>query len=278
MRVGVLVGLLIGLLTLCATAQTAEARVRLFSSDDQIVDLGVMPDELRERYRGDGDFDTVGFHYKRFAILSADVWSWSGSLVFYRKRPEISLQGFRTIETTYFTEIDDDVADAYGWKAPIEYRIPVGLLVASCVVELAIVARKRRNAKRVLALGIGFVVFAGVLFLLGMTWQCAFPLVVGVFHIVSALPIFAPASNVEAALAMKPLVADDKSSDEDPPYKKPADERSSRPLLPPAPSFEKDPFRAPPQPPPIIVKRPPTAPSTAPVVRDEHAEAPKLLR
>jgi hypothetical protein len=259
-------------MTLAACAGTASARTRLITTDDQIMNLGPMPDELRELHKED-EYDTVGFHYRRFGVLDADVWSWGGKLIFYREQPEISVEGFRTIHTTYYHEVDDALADRYGWSTPIEYRIPAGLLVALCIVEFVVVARRRRNARRVLAIGVGLVVLSGVLFLLGMTWPCAFPLMLGFFHIVIALPIFHPASNAEAAMAM--------GDDEDPPYKKPPPEEPARPSGPnlgPAPTFEKDPFRAPPQPPPIQVKRPPTAPAAAPVVRDETAEGPKLLR
>ncbi|MFN0253818.1 MAG: hypothetical protein ACKV2T_43530 [Kofleriaceae bacterium] len=268
-----ILGLAMVVLAIAGCTGTASTRTRLITTDDPIMNLGPMPEELRELHK-EADDDTVGFRYRRFAVLDADVWSWGGTLIFYREQPEISVEGFRTIHTTYYHEVDDALADRYGWGTPIEYRIPVGLLVALCIVEFLIVARKRRTARRVLAIGIGLIVFSGVLFLLGMTWQCAFPLMFGFFHIVTALPIFQPTSNAEAAMAMGA------SDDEEPPYKKPQPDepRPSGPVLGPAPTFEKDPFRAPPQPPPIQVKRPPTAPATAPVVRDENAEGPKLLR
>jgi hypothetical protein len=214
---------------------------------------------------GHGLLQKQARHYRRRDPRSrADA----RKLIFYRKTPEISVEGFRTIHTTYYLEIDRELADRYGWGTPIEYRVPVGFLVTLCLIEFAIVARKRRNAKRVLAIGVGLLVVSGVLFLLGMTWQTAFPLLLGVFHIVIALPIFQP--------AVASATHDDE--DDDPPYKKAMLEPPSVQPLPPAPSFEKDPFRAPPQPPPIVVKRPPTAPASAPVVHDENAEGPKLLR
>lgn len=262
--------LLVGLV-LVGSLQRAEAKTRLVDTEDQIIDLGVIPDELLEIVREDG-YDHVGYFYSRVAILGADVWSWSGTFVLYRKTPEIKLEGLRTVETTYYAEVPDELVDKYGWKTPIEYRIPVGLLVAACLIELAIVARKKRRARRVLAIGIGLIAFAAILFALGMTWQVAFPLLLGLFHVLIALPYFHPVTTAEAAAAMD-------ADDDDPPLApKPAPERPSQPLLPPPPSFEKDPFRAPPQPPPIHVQRPPTAPAAPPVVRDDTADAPKLLR
>jgi hypothetical protein len=264
---------LVGLVILLGSAGSAEARIEFINTEDQILDLGVMPDELREYFKdeGGGEYDRVGFYYKRFAILGADVWSWSGQLVFFRQRTDVEVRGLRTIETTYYIEIDDETAERYGWSTPIEYRIPIGLLVAACVTEFAIVARKKRRAKRVLAIGIGLVALAAILYFLGMTWQIAFPLLLGVFHIVIALPFFHPVSTAEAAAAM--------DDEPDPPFApKPAPEHTSGRLLPPPPNVETDPFRAPPQPPPIAVNRPPTAPTAAPVVRDDNADAPKLLR
>lgn len=251
--------------------QTADARVRLIDTDDRIIDLGVIPDELRELVAAEGlAYDHVGFFHERVAVFGADLWSWSGQLVFFRKEPLIEIRGLRTVETTYYVEIPDELADKYGWSTPIEYRIPVGLLVLACLIEFAIVARKKRRAKRVLYIGIGLVVFSAILFALGMTWQVGFPLLLGLFHIVTALPYFQPVTTAEAAAAI--------DDEPDPPFApRPAPERASQ-LLPPPPSFEKDPFRAPPQPPPIQVERPPTTPLAPPVVRDENADAPKLLR
>lgn len=262
---------LVGLGILVGWATTAEARTRFINTDDEVLDIGVTPDELRDYFRDEAGitYDHVGFLYKRVAIFGADVWSWSGRLVAYRT--QLTFEGLRTVETTYYAEIDDATADRYGWTTPIEYRIPVGLLVGLCLTEFAIVARKKRRAKGVLAIGIGLVVLSTILFLVGMTWQVAFPLLLGLFHILIALPFFHPVSNAEAALAM----AEDESV---PVAPKPRPERPSEPMLPPPPNVETDPFRAPPQPPPILVKRPPTTPVTAPVVRDESAEGPKLLR
>lgn|GEM_PF-4348355 len=262
----------VGLGVLVGWANAAEARTRFINTDDEVLAVAGVPDELREYARDEAGFayDNVGFLYKRVAILGADVWSWSGRLVFYRT--QMTFEGLRAVETTYYVEIDDATADRYGWKTPIEYRIPVGLLVGLCLGEFAIVARKKRRAKGVLAIGIGLVVLSTILFLLGMTWQIAFPLLLGFFHIIIALPVFHPVSNAEAALAM---TDDDESV---PIAPKPRPERPSEPMLPPPPNVETDPFRAPPQPPPILVKRPPTTPVAAPVVRDETADSPKLLR
>jgi hypothetical protein len=263
---------LVGLVILLASTSSAEARTRFINTEDQILDLGPVPDDIYDLVQAEDGYDRVGFFYSRVAILGADVWSWSGTLVFYRKKPDIKFEGLRSVETTYYVEIPDELVEQYGWSTPIEYRIPVGLLVAACLVELAIVARKKRRAKLVLSLGIGMVALAGILFLLGMTWQIAFPLIIGVVHIVFSLPYFQPASNAEASAAM----TDD---EHDPPFApKPAPERPSGPMLPPPPNVETDPFRAPPQPPPIVVKRAPAAPNAAPVVRDDKADAPKLLR
>jgi len=258
---------LLGVVTLMGSPSRAEARTEFIETDDEILDLGVIPDDLHDLQDEAGtDYDRVGFFYKRVAILGADIWSWSGHLVFYRKTPEIKREGLRTVETTYYVEIDDETAEHYGWSTPVEYRIPIGLLVAACLVEFAIVARRRRRAKCVLAIGIGLIVLAAILYFLGMTWQIAFPLLLGVFHIVIALPFFQPATTAEAAAAMNDEPA--------PPFAP----KPREPLLPPPPNFETDPFRAPPQPPPVLVKRPPTAPAIAPVVRDDKADGPKLLR
>lgn len=45
----------------------------------------------------------------------------------------------------------------------------------------------------------------------------------------------------------------------------------------PAPRIFDDPFRAPPQAPPIAVRRPPTAPLATPIAHDETAPKPKVL-
>lgn len=259
------------LLGVLAAPRTADARIHLINTEDQIADLGPIPDDLAPAAAADG-YDRVGFFYHRVATLGADLWSWSGTMVLYRKTPKVEFQGLRTVETTYYVEVPDELVDRHGWSVPIGYRIPIGLVIVLSLVELGFVARRKRRAKVVLVIGIAIVALSAVLLLLGMSWPIAIPMLVGLFHITASLPFFQPATTAEAALAMEPAV-------EPTPAPEPRrTERRSEPLMPPPPSFEKDPFRAPPQPPPIVVSRAPVAPAAAPIVHDASADTPKLLR
>jgi hypothetical protein len=90
------------------------------------------------------------------------------------------------------------------------------------------------------------------------------PLVIGLFHWYRAFEAYS-ARRAEASSTDLPV--------------QPAAPVPFRPSvpLPPPPRIGDDPFRDPPAAPPIVVHRPPTAPTEAPIVPGDPSDKPKLL-
>lgn len=251
--VKVLVQVILVLALLAGAHRPAEARRSdAIQVGTDILDVG--PLDANEGYFL---YDRVGIRYERLSVFSLDLWRWDKTYVIYRDG---------TFGTKLFEEAPPELLARLDLPVPWRYYLPPGLLLVLCLVELAIIARKKRPAKLALTIGIGITSFAIVLYLLGFTWEFIFPLLLGGFHVFAGLStLWAPVApdddiDAETIEAPQPLP------------------RPSEQLRPPPPNVETDPFRAPPQPPPIVVRRPETARPSAPVVHDEDAEAPKLLR
>jgi hypothetical protein len=146
---------------------------------------------------------------------------------------------------------------------PWRYYFPEGLIALACLAEILIVGRKRRTIRFALITGGMLAVVAIAFRLEGLTWECVFPGILAIHHLGTALLALRSHDDAEDV-------------EESAPVKQPRPAQRD-PLPPPPRDVETDPFRAPPQPPPIAVQ-PPAPPAAVPMQLDENAEAPKLLR
>jgi hypothetical protein len=242
---GVVTALVIAAISIAASMQNNKFQ----GQGQDILDLGSMPDgytaltELNPH---------LGVRYEHIGIHGIDFWRYGGQLIVYSDLGT----------SADYRDLDDDEADQLGASVPWRYYFPEGLIALACLAEILIVGRKRRTIRFALITGGVLAVVAIAFRIKGLTWECVFPGVLAIHHLGTAL------------LALR---AHDDSLDASPPEKQPP--ATPRDPLPPPPprGVETDPFRAPPQPPPIAVQ-PPAPPAPVPIQLDENAEAPKLLR
>lgn len=225
-------------------------RSGLFQAGDDILPLGEVDAALAGRL----GLGKLGWHYERFAIIGLDLWRWDGEPCVYSGDQYIVLS-------------DEEAALVGSPRGPLRYRLPPGLLLALGLVELGIMTYKRRPLKVTLSAGAALGVLTLLLWLGGMTWELIIPGGLALFHILGSYIALAHEDVIDANQEATTVGATDE----------PAPVREPAPRLPPPPRVETDPFRAPPQAPPIRVVRPDTAPLAAPVVVDPAAEKPKLL-
>lgn len=197
--------------------------------------------------------DYLGVRYDHLAFMDIDLVRWGGHLIVYEDQGTM-LQ---------YRDLEPAEIEKYDLSVPWRVYLPEGLIAILCLVELGLVARKPRTARFALVTG-GIAGGIAIVFrLMGLTWECAMPAVIALHHL---------------SVGIVPLLRRDEEPEEAP--VETAEEPPARPSVPrreAPPKIDDDPFRAPPQAPPIVVQRARTAPADVPVEHDENAAKPKLL-
>ncbi|HEY4177425.1 MAG TPA: hypothetical protein VGM90_11350 [Kofleriaceae bacterium] len=200
--------------------------------------------------------DYLGVRYDHLGYMDIDIARWGGHLIVYEEQGT-SLQ-YRDLEPAEITKFDLSV--------PWRVYLPEGLIALLCLVELSLVARKPRTVRFALIAGGVAGAVALVFRIMGLTWESAMPGVIALHHL---------------SVGIMPLLQRDEPEAEHAPTDESADEPPARPSAPPrretAPRIGDDPFRSPPQAPPIVVQRATTEPAAVPVEHDANAAKPKLL-
>jgi hypothetical protein len=257
-------------------ASAAHARdLGVITTGSDIIHLRDLPPETAAAV----GFHSLGYRYNVFGIYWLDFWRWGGELVVYTSDTEVSshdasdaASGTLVLERWAFAPVTSEQIEHLGGAGvPWKYRCPPGMLLILALIELQIVVRRRRSARTVLVIGGALVAIALVLYGQGVDQAFVIPLLLGVHH-------------VGAAWFAIRRRRDDATSGDDPPDKAhvapaspPEAIQPSRPHQRP-PTIETDPFRASPQPAPIVVERPPAAPSSTSIVAEADAPPPRLLR
>lgn len=264
----------------------AHARtIGVISTGDDIMVLRTLSPALSAEL----GYDLLGYHYQAIGVLNIDLWRWGGEVVVFKeaaadldalKRGTIVIASWR-----YQVLTDEGIAHVGGADVPWKYYFPIGLLVALALVELLIVARRRRTARVMGALGALLLAFGGVLRAQGVDQAFAIPVMLGLHH-VGAWWLALRRGSDDATAGDAPEAGDgergepgDASQAAETPAPRelrPADLRRERP-----PIIDADPFRMPPQPAPLAVQYPPTAVGSPPRVVAPEAgddEEPKHLR
>jgi hypothetical protein len=257
-------------------ASAAHAReLGVISTGGDIIPLRDLPPETAAPV----EFTSLGYHYDVIGIFWLDIWRWGGEFVVYTSDTDVSSRdasdaagGSLVLERWAYAPITSEQLERLGGAdVPWKYHCPPGLLVILALVELQLVVRRRRSARTVLVIGGALLVTALVLYGHGVDQAFVIPLLLGLHHAGAAW------------LAIRRQRDDNTSGDDaaNEPHVTPAApreaSRASRQRERP-PNVETDPFRAPPQPAPIVVERPPTPPSATSVVAEADAPPPKLLR
>jgi hypothetical protein len=202
-----------------------------------------------------GSEDYLGVRYDHFGLMDIDLLRWGGHLIVYEENAS-SLE---------YRDLEPEEIDKFDLGVPWRIYLPEGLLAILCLVELAIVARKPRTARFALVTGGVAGVIALLFRLMGLTWECAMPGVIALHHLsIGIMPLLQRDDVVEAP-PVDPL------ADVEEPPARPSARRET------APKIGDDPFRSPPQAPPIVVQRAQPAPADVPVEHDANAAKPKLL-
>jgi len=238
------------------SAQPAHARrgggVIIIVSGDEIEHVRDLPAELAAEVGA----ASIGYHYQRFGLFWLDLWRWDGEFVIYDGA------GFSPISAEQLELLG-------GGSVPWRYHLPPGLLIVIGLIELAIVTKTRRRVRVIIAIGAALLVTALVFYLEGLEIEFLVPGLLGLHHIIGSLILM----NRPQPVDEEPAHDEPEESTHEPM------EPEGRPVAyrPSPPNVETDPFRAPPQPPPIVIARKPTH-SDTPLAHDENAEPPKLLR
>ncbi|HEY4177426.1 MAG TPA: hypothetical protein VGM90_11355 [Kofleriaceae bacterium] len=234
------------LVAACVLVGRPDATTHL-SGTENVAQLGTAPPTLAPNSSHPGLPWKIGVHFNSFDPYGFDFWDWNVELVVYR-------------DFTYELEgrpLTDEELDENNIHLPWRYRFPCALVLLVCLVELFLVARHPRSARfAVIAGGIAGAI-AIVFAVLGLEWTAALPALIAVHHF--SLAFTARANGDAEGVVTAP-----------------------RPRAPKMPrtvgaKLDDDPFRSPPQAPPIAVRRPSTAPADVPVEHDENAAKPTLL-
>lgn len=255
-------------------APAAHAReLGLITTGGDILHLRDLPPETAAAV----GFTSLGYRYNVFGIYGLDFWRWGGEHVVYTSDTDVSSRdasdaagGTLVLERWAYAPITSHELERLGGAGvPWKYRCPPGLLLILALVELQLVVRRRHSARTVLVIGGALLVIALVLYGQGVDQAFVIPLVLGVHHAGAAWFAIRRQRDDDAA-------GEDAHDEPDvapPPGASPAPRPRER-----APNVETDPFRAPPQPAPIVVERPPTPASATSVVAEADAPPPRLLR
>ena len=234
-----------------ATPDVAEARrgvgiVVIYTGDDIEPLGGLAPDVSAAT-----GYTKHGYHYQRFGLFWIDFWRWGGEPAVY--------------EGNTYVPLTPELAAELGvpLSTPWSYHFPPGLLLVIVGAELAIIGRKPRSVRGTLLAAGGLGAFAALLWFKDTGMASIIPALAGLYHV--------------AAIWLRPYeepVDEDDASADDAPAA-PAPKRTGY-ATGTAPRVETDPFRANPQPLPVVVERP-SQPAVIPVAHDPNAAAPKLL-
>jgi hypothetical protein len=251
-------------------APAAHAReLGLLTTGGDILHLRDLPPETAAAV----GFTSLGYRYNVFGIYGLDFWRWGGEHVVYTSDTDVSSRdasdaasGQLVLERWTFAPATGEVlARLGGAGVPWMYRCPPGLLLILALIELQLVVRRRRSARTVLGVGGALLVIALVLYGQGVDQAFVIPLVLGVHHVGAAwFAIRRQRGDASGDDAV------DNAHDEPHVAPPPGTSAASRPREQP-PNVETDPFRAPPQPAPIVVERPPTPASSTSIVAEADA-------
>jgi hypothetical protein len=220
-----------------------------------VFDLGPAPSRFAVP-KADIAQPRVGLRYEHIGLMGIDVWRYNGQFAVYEDHSSY---------LSYVDLTDDDVGDL-GLSTPWRYYFPEGLIALLCLAELFIVALKPRTIRFALVTGGVLVVIALVFRLKGLTWECVFPALLAMSHLYTGFGALW-SDRRERAGSTEPEVP-----------RTPEPKRVRVDVRAAPPTFEKDPFRSPPQAPPLAIHRAETAPAEPPVDFHDDAEPPKLLR
>ncbi len=235
----------IAALVIAAISIAASMQDNKFEGRSQdILDLGPLPDDALAALN-----PHLGFRYKHVGIHGIDFWRFGGQLIVYSDLGT----------SAEYRDVEDDEAEQLGASVPWRYYFPEGLIALACLAEILIIGRKPRTIRFALIAGGMLAVIAIAFRVKGLTWECVFPGILAIHHLGTALLALRNHDDSEPVAASAPV------------------KQRREPLPPPPRNVETDPFRAPPQPPPIAVQ-PPAPPAAVPIQLDETAVAPKLLR
>lgn len=245
------------MVALGVTAAPADARGGLvvYNTGEDIFHIRDLTSDEQLGLAHEGIFATkLGYKYSLVGLFWLDLWRSDGEVVVY--------------SSILYTPLSPELRERLGDPStPWRYHLPPGLLLIAGAIEFFVMYRSRRKIRTVLVVGGVLVVVALVFYLKGLDWEFLIPLGLGLHHLLSGyLALRTPPPEDYAEL--------DTGEDAPRPRRAPV---GAEPLLPPPPNVETDPFRAPPQKPPIAVVRPRTAPAPVPVVADPNADKPKLL-
>ena len=273
----------IALVLLGGSAAHARTLDIISTGDDIISIRDLEPDEAVTL-----GFHSLGYRYQTFGFFGLDVWRWGGEFVAYKTAPEPAADelhalgdGTIVVDRWMYAALSDAGLETLGAPhVPWKYRCPPGLLLILALIELWLLARRRRSIRLVLAIGGGLLALAAVLYAGGVDQAFAIPLLLGLYHVgVGWLAIRRHRDEADAAAGPdEPAGADEPANaPARKPRPRPPESRTPRPV-----GVHAGPFRAPPQPAPLAVEYPPTAPSTTSVVVRPESEAdgkePKHLR
>ena len=234
-----------------AAPREAEARrgvgIVVINTGDDIAHLG----DLAPDVAAATGYTKHGYHYQRFGLFWIDFWRWGGEPAVY--------------EGSTYVPLTPELAAELGVPLPTpwSYHFPPGLLLVIVGAELALVARKPRTVRVTMIAAGGLVGFAALLWFKHAGMASIIPALASLYHV--------------AAIWLRPYDAQaeetwDADADDTPAS---APKRTGY-ATGTAPRVETDPFRANPQPPPVVVERP-SQPAVIPVAHDPRAAAPKLL-
>jgi hypothetical protein len=252
-------------------AQARRSGAAIVNTGDDLIHIRDLPADTTATL----GVDAIGYRYERVGVFWLDLWRWDGEFVVYKDNGYIPLD-------------DDTLATLGGGSVPWKYHFPPGLLLVLAIIEFVIVAKTKRRARGVLAIGGALVLFGIVILIGGVDKAFAIPLLLGGYHIFVALPAVR-AARAEAAATPEAVPAPRESgklatvSGSHPRASVPrmTSQSGSQPVRPSAPSVEAPRVETPAEPArpsqPLAIARPQST-TDAPTKHDDSAAAPKFLR
>lgn len=125
-----LMGMCVVALVLAFGTQTAEAKIVIINTGDDIVEVGVVKPELLSDLAAETAPDVkVGMKYTRFGVFWLDFWRWDKSYVLYAD--------------TTFWEISEEQAKEYAVSldVPFTMTLPPGLIILLSIIAIAILVK-----------------------------------------------------------------------------------------------------------------------------------------
>lgn len=122
-----LVGMCIVVLVFVLGMQTAEAKIAIINTGDDVVEVGqVKPEMLADVSAATSPDVRVGMKYSRFGLFWLDIWRWDKKYVLFA-------------DTSYWEITEEQAKEvAVSLDVPFTMTLPPGLIVILSIVIIAI--------------------------------------------------------------------------------------------------------------------------------------------